>query len=74
MSKPVPPSSADIVEALLDPGNPEAIWKLVMAMKLNGLPKEALNLGFMAAFETKQFEHFWSLGYAELCKWSRLHD
>ena len=55
-------------------GNPEAIWKLVMAMKLNGLPKEALNLGFMADFEIKQFEDFWSLGYAELCKWSRRHD
>lgn len=55
-------------------GHPEAIWKLVMAMKLNGLPKESLNLGFMADFEVKQFEEYWARSYAELCKGSTLHD
>lgn len=55
-------------------GNPEAIWKLVMAMKLNGIPKEALSLGFLADFEAQQFEEFWSLGYADLCKWGVRRD
>lgn len=54
-------------------GNPEAIRKLVMAMKLNGLPKESLNLGFLADFEVRQFEEFWALPYVELCKRSVLH-
>lgn len=54
--------------------NTEAVWKLVMAMKLNGLPKEALNLGFMTDREVKQFEEFFALSYADLCKWGIRRD
>lgn len=55
-------------------GNPEAIWKLVMAMKLCGIPKESLDFGFMANFEIEQFAYFWALSYVELCKRSTLRD
>ena len=47
-------------------GNPRAVWKLVLGMKLCGLPKEALNTGFFASFEVAQFEQFWTLPFEEL--------